>query len=326
MLIQAGVAEATAILGAMRLVAIGDERRTLSDACARGLAAAARYVFRFNEDIRPETLPAVIPAELPGKLSTQAQREAACRFLAVMPLVDGRLDEAKIDLFLRYAEALEIHEDYVTQLAEACSDLDWVLEDMTRQNIKSLWDEPWDGSDIMEVLLPYRRNADPGLAARYQALGALPSGTVGRAFWNIYRQNDYAFPGQEQGVNGRFATPHDSTHVLSGYDTSPEGEILVSTFTAGMHPKQPMEGHILPVLFSWHLGIEINAFAKSARDQLDAEKFWIAWVRGSDMKTDLFARDWDFWSVIEEPVAAVRKRYAVPGLDPRHAAGRSSTT
>jgi ubiquinone biosynthesis protein Coq4 len=111
--------------------------------------------------------------------------------------------------------------------------------------------------------------------------------------------------------------------VLSGYDTSPQGEILVSTFTAGMHPKQPMEGHILPVIFSWHLGIEINAFAKSARNQLDIEKFWVAWVRGSQMKIDLFARDWDFWKVIDEPVASIRDRYQVPNLDPRHAAGRS---
>jgi ubiquinone biosynthesis protein Coq4 len=174
------------------------------------------------------------------------------------------------------------------------------------------------------VLLPYRQQADLDLASRYQALGELAPGTFGRAFWEIYQKNGYAFPGQEQGVNARFGTPHDSTHVLSGYDTSPQGEILVSTFTAGMHPQQPMEGHILPVLFSWHLGIEINAFAKSAQGQLDVEKFWVAWARGSQMETDLFARDWNFWDVIEEPVEAVRKRYRVPGLDPRHAAGRHS--
>jgi hypothetical protein len=65
-----------------------------------------------------------------------------------------------------------------------------------------------------------------------------------------------------------FARPHDSTHVISGYDTTPHGEILVSTFTAGMHPKLPMEGHILPVIFSWHLGIEINKLAGSFQGAL----------------------------------------------------------
>lgn len=57
------------------------------------------------------------------------------------------------------------------------------------------------------------------------------------------------------------------------HDPIPQGEILVSTFTAGMHPKQPMEGQIMPVIVRWHLGIEINAFAKSAPGQLDIENF-----------------------------------------------------
>jgi hypothetical protein len=321
MLIEADTEEAKAILGAMRQVATANGRQTLSGAGGCGLKAAARYVFNLDGEIRAEALPAVSPADLPSRLATAEQHAAACRFLAVMPLIDGRLDEEKIDLFLQYAGALEIRDDYVTELAEARRDLDWVLKDMTRQNIKSLWDEPWDGSDIMGVLLPYRHKPDPGLASRYESLGTLAPGTFGRGFWDIYTQNDYAFPGQEQGVNARFGTPHDSTHVLSGYDTSPQGEILVSTFTAGMHPKQPMEGHILPVIFSWHLGIEINAFAKSARGQLDIEKFWVAWMRGSEMKIDLFAPGWDFWNVAEEPVATVRARYEVPTLDPRHAAG-----
>jgi hypothetical protein len=39
------------------------------------------------------------------------------------------------------------------------------------------------------------------------------------------------------------------------------GAVLVHatpTFTVGMHPLEPMAGHILPVIFSWHLGIELN--------------------------------------------------------------------
>lgn len=61
---------------------------------------------------------------------------------------------------------------------------------------------------------------------------------------------------------------HSRTH-----DPIPQGEILVSTFTAGMHPKQPMEGQIMPVIFRWQLGIESNAFAKSALGQLNLENF-----------------------------------------------------
>ena len=31
---------------------------------------------------------------------------------------------------------------------------------------------------------------------------------------------------------------------------------------------------------------------------------------------DTFGPDWDFWAVIHEPVADLRRRYAIPPLDP----------
>jgi hypothetical protein len=162
---------------------------------------------------------------------------------------------------------------------------------MTRQNIKSLWDQPWrDDDDVMALFLPYSGNrADPVLVEKHEALGRLPKGTLGRGYWEIYKKNGYAFPGDPNAVNVAFARPHDSTHVISGYDTSPHGEILVSTFTAGMHPNLPMEGHILPVIFSWHLGIEINKLAGSFTRAFDPEQFWVAWVRGAQMTVDLFS-------------------------------------
>ena len=234
------------------------------------------------------------------------------RFLAVIALVDGLLDRDKIALVLTFAATLGVNEAYLKQLFEAANgNLAWALEDMTRQNIKSLWDQPWDGDvDVMTLFLPYDGDrADPALAKRHDALGTLPEGTLGRAYWEIYKRNAYAFPGDPKGVNAAFARPHDSTHVISGYDTSPRGEILVSTFTAGMHPKLPMEGHILPVIFSWHLGIEINKLAGSFRGAFEPEQFWWAWVRGSQMTVDLFSADWDFWAHVEEPVDRLRQRY-----------------
>jgi hypothetical protein len=137
---------------------------------------------------------------------------------------------------------------------------------------------------------------------------------LGRAYWEQYKSNGYAFPGEPDGLNEGFATPHDCAHVLSGYDTTPRGELLVSTFTAAMHPSRPMEGHVLPVIFSWHLGIKINDVAGSAVGALDPEEFWHAWARGAAMIQDLFAPGWDFWDCTGESVAALRRRYAIPPL------------
>lgn len=322
-LVNAGAREALAILRAMHQVATLNDTRSISEANRSSLQGAARYAFGLTESVDADRLTVISPPELAAALSDPSLAEWATRLLSVTALVDGVLDTERIALVLNYAAALQVREGYLTQLAEAArGNLDWALADMTRQNVKSLWDQPWrEDQDIMALLLPYQgERADPAMVARHEALGSLPVGTFGRAYWDIYKKNGYSFPGDPKGVNAAFARPHDSTHVLSGYDTSPQGEILVSTFTAGMHPKLPLEGHILPVIFSWHLGIEINKLAGSARGALDPEKFWVAWARGAAVSTDLFAPDWDFWAVVEEPVECVRRRYHVPPLEPRHAA------
>lgn len=320
MLLLATPGERKAILGAMKRVATADGRTPLSEAGHRSLVACARHGLGIT-DLQPVgDLPSLDAGDLATALSTPADPSrgpaaAAVRFLAVTALVDGSLDKARIDLVLDYAEALEIRERYLEQLQAAVNGrLAWALADMTRQNIRSLWDQPWNEQDnVMALLLPYRgERADPALVSRHEALGALPEGSFGRAWWTIYKDNGYAFPGDPRGANAAFVRPHDSTHVLSGYDTTPQGEILVSTFTAGMHPRLPMEGHILPVIFSWHLGIEINEFAGSAGGALDPAGFWEAWARGSEVAVDLFAPDWDFWSVVEEPVESLRRRYRIP--------------
>ena len=104
--------------------------------------------------------------------------------------------------------------------------------------------------------------------------------------------------------------------MLSGYDTSPHGELLVSTFTAAMHKKEPMSGHILPVIFSWHLGIQLNDVAKSATGAFDPQGLWLAWERGSEITVDTFGPQWNFWAVVHEPVGTLRRRYGIPPLDP----------
>jgi hypothetical protein len=309
--------QALAILGAMRNVATGFGRFPFSLASALSLRAADRYALAGKGDVDPVRLNSVEPDALAAVVTDAEMAEMAVRFLSVSALVDGELSRARIDAVLEYAHRLGVRQDYMTELSKSVDgELQWALTDMSRQNVLSLWNEPWDERvDINDVFLPYRGSrGDPTLAARYHALSESPSGTLGKGFSEIYRENGYAYPGEEWAVNVRFATPHDATHVLSGYDTSPRGEVLVSTFTAGMHPVRPMEGHILPVLYSWHLNIKINDLAGAAKGQLDPGAFWEAWSRGAQTSVDLFSPSWDFWAAVHEPVIELRRLYAVPAL------------
>jgi hypothetical protein len=106
---------------------------------------------------------------------------------------------------------------------------------------------------------------------------------------------------------------------VSGYGTTPRGELLASTFTAAMHPHFPMAGHILPVIFSWQLDVQINAVAKDAAGAPDPVEFWHAYAGGKTATVDTFAPGWNFWSYVETPLRALRKQWSIPedGLDRR---------
>jgi hypothetical protein len=318
MIVPATADQASTILGAMRWVATTGGTTPLSDADRATLEAAYRFVFKGAGGLDVDSLPATLPAELGLLIHDPGLAEHAVRSLAVMSLVDGRVDPGKIAVVETYAAALRVREDYLRQLAEAAEGhLQWVAADMMRRNIESIPGLVWNPDDPSGTFLPYGGpGADPDLARRYRALADCPPGTFGRAFWTHYHANGYPFPGEPMGLNERFATPHDSTHVLSGYDTSPHGELLVSTFTAAMHRQEPMAGHILPVIFSWHLGVQLNPVAKSAVGAFDPGAFWQAWDRGSDVAVDTFDPAWDFWSATREPLADLRRRYAIPPLDP----------
>jgi hypothetical protein len=313
----ASAAQVAAILGAMRAVAETDG--ALSDADNRTLAGASVYLFGQAQPLDVANLIAVTPAALATVIPDPVLRDNALKFLTIMAFVDGRLDKAKIARVIDYAKALGIDEDYLDDIAEAArGHVQEALAHMVRSNLQSITGKDWGPqADETAWLVPYKDRPEPDLVARFEKLGKLAQGTFGRAFYEHYHGNGYDFPGAPEGLNFAFGVPHDSAHVLSGYNTTARGELLVSTFTAGMHPHQPMAGHILPVIFSWHLDIQINPVAKSAQGALDPDQFWHAWAAGKTCTIDTFAPDWDFWRYVEAPLIDLRRQWSIPehGLD-----------
>ena len=305
--------ESDAILGAMRQVALAGGH-AISHTDTVSILAAGHYLLRRHDLSDIGTLPAVEPADLGRRLKDRELAQEALRYLAIMVMVDGTLDPEKLKLVLAYARALDIEEAYLTQMVEAASGhMAWVTADMTMRNAESIVSGLWGKRpDPAEWILPYKDDkADPALVARYEALGMLPQNTFGKALWDFDKKNGYPFPGDPGALNAIFATPHDATHIISGYDTSYRGEILVSTFTASMHPINPMAGHILPVIFNGHLGIRFNDIATPATGGFDPNEFWHAWARGRDMTIDLFAPDWSVWDWIEQDLEKLRRDWNV---------------
>jgi hypothetical protein len=241
--------------------------------------------------------------------------------LAVMSLVDGRVDDEKIGLVQAYATALNVHEAYLTVLAEAAEgEIVAATACMMRKNAETFPGLDLSGmdTDLVAPFLPYRDGKeDKALVARYEALGDSAPASFGHAFWEHFKSNKFAFPGDPDGLAEGFTTRHDTSHVLSDYTTSPAGELLVSTFISAMHPEQPMAAEVLPALFSYHLGIAMNEIASVRHEAFEPQSFWTAWDRGAATTVDVFDGDWDFWAATEQPLEELRRLYNVAPVDPK---------
>jgi len=307
-----GHRESDAILGAMRQVALAGGH-AITHADTASILAAGHYLLRRPELGDIGTLPAVEPADLVAALQDRELAAEAVKYLAIMVMVDGVLDTKKLKRVLEYSRALDIEADYLTDLVEAASGhLAWATADMWRKNFDSVLSRSSEGLDPGVWIRPYEgANADPALTARYEALGKLPQNTFGKALWDFDKRNGYPFPGDPTALNAAFGTAHDSTHVISGYDTSARGELLVSTFTAGMHPINPMSGHILPVIFFFHFGEQLNDVGHAGKGGLDPDEFWHAWARGAEMTADIFDPKWSVWDWVEHDLDALRRQWNV---------------
>jgi hypothetical protein len=265
------------------------------------------------------------------------------RVLAVLALLDGMVEKGKIELVLDFASALHVHAEFVDALYQLQMDhARWVGYDMIRANVFTIPGVPWVPDDPYGPFLPYASDgADPVLSERYERLSSLEKGTFGRAFFDHYKENGYAFPGASEGLVEAWATPHDCLHVLSGYSTSAQGELLVAAFTGGaLDPTIDfMESHIVPTILIYHLGVDINK-GLNAGDRgrmeadpawadnydgnvhlgLDAAKLWMAWQRGRAMSENVYSGHWDFWAHLTTPLSELRNRWSIPDLDPVFAA------
>lgn len=317
MIISLSRARASAVLGAMRQIALTHGAPGVSDADRATIDAAARIVLGI------EPVPDVAPCspEQLARVTLDADdAKQSVRMLAVMSLVDGRIDPEKTALVAEYAHALRVDEAYLNVLAEAAQgEVAAATACMIRRNVASLplVDGAGIDTDPVAPFLPYRDgNDDPALTARYVELGRLPEGTFGRAFWEHFHGNGFAFPGDPNGLAEGFTTPHDTSHVLSGYSTSQQGEMCVSTYIGAMHPDHPMSAEVLPVLFSWHLGIKLNEIAGSSTGVFEPRRFWTAWDRGAATTVNVFDPGWDFWAATPVPLDELRRAYTVPAVDP----------
>ncbi|KTC81537.1 hypothetical protein [Legionella brunensis] len=312
------------LLAAMKDVATARGKQALTPLQTTSLKATYHHVFTHRDELKLSALPEITPHKFAQVFTNSAKAEYALRFLVVTALMDGQINPQQIQAVFDYAQTAHLNPHYLQQLEKTLvGDVPWLIKDIMLKNLESfdIFPNLQNDKDIDNWLFPYRgNNKDPQLAQRYENLSQLPKESFGYHIWLQFKNNNYKFPGEEEGVNYTFVMPHDSIHVLSEYDTSPYGELLVSVFTSTMLEKNPIDGHVIPVMYSFYLGIKINDLAGSSKVVIDPYEFWEAWYRGSQMQINLFSEGWSIWDVAELPLCELRKLYCVlPRLENRSA-------
>jgi hypothetical protein len=87
------------------------------------------------------------------------------------------------------------------------------------------------GELLGSKLAYYSVTTEPALAAKWSSLRSCPEGSWGREVARFYDLHGFPFPGEPGGIY-EVGALHDWVHVLTDYNTSPEGEIDVFAFIA----------------------------------------------------------------------------------------------
>jgi len=302
-----------AALSALQTVAHGHGR--LSDP-ERSLLELVAEIHGMRLEL--DTLPPFDPDALPALVADAHQRKRLVQMAVVMAMVDGDVSPAQEKAVRVIADALEVDEASLKVLHDVVNDSKLLTRvHMMRRIMGRFVDEAREREGLAGVKkflgpLFVGGGEDPQLAWRYKQLGLLPEGTVGRTYWEFCTSRRFGFPGEPGGLPERMIF-HDFGHVLSGYDTDPEGEMQQGAFQAGFIRTDGFS-FLLFVIVQFHLGIKVTPIAEARSGLLDVRKLIRAAERGAACRDDLSAR-WDHWAWVEMPLEEARERLGIPPLD-----------
>ncbi len=298
-------------LRALKMIACADGAFAETE---RNLLATVQSIFGTEVDL--DSLAPIEPEELARHLVEPAHRRQFVRGMVVLSFIDGEASPAEAALVERFARALEIDsKDLVALRHLADKHLVRARFDIGRrffaaEKMREYAREKGIGWLVRMLAAMAGVREDEAIAKRYRALGEAPAGSLGRAYADFIASNGYSFPG-EKGSPPETILLHDLTHVLSGYGTTPEGELQVLGFHAGCRreEKDPF-AFLMFGIAEFHLGVALSPVTTGSRGKLDPALMFHAIERGSKCTIDP-TDGWDPWPVMDQPLEELRKRYGI---------------
>ncbi len=268
----------------------------------------------FGHKVAVADIEAITPAELATALGSEPLGLQLLGGLVVMAMCDGDVDEREAQLFASFADALGVEDAAVANLKRIANRqlrsarLDVLRRQWAPRKIREMARRDGVGVYFKAVTGLLGVRDDPESIMRYQALGELPADSLGRAYFDYMMENEFSFPG-ERGAPPEAMLFHDLTHILSGYGTTAEDEILVASFSAGYSTEEVLNWLVF-VLSQFQLGHQMAPNVPPEKLTLNPKRMLAAIRRGATMNIDI-NNGWDPWPVLGEPVEELRTRYDI---------------
>ena len=270
-----------------------------------------------------DSLSAIELEVLRDHIADPRQARQLVRFMVITSLADGPPSPTQAGLVSNFADALGVREPSVKAIGHLAKNRLWRFRlsffphSHLRNYFRNTYRMTGAVRHVVNAILVFRGfRVDPVTSVRFRSLEQLSENTLGRQFFEHCVNAGLAFPGEKGGFPIG-AVYHDFTHVLSGYDTSPEGEMKAAAFQAGY--TQDDDDDFFVALFAVLIhtaGINLTPFempvllGRIGQPNLAMEVFH-ALQRGSKMNADL-GKQWDFWKCVELPIETVRTQLGIP--------------
>jgi hypothetical protein len=298
--------ELDVVLRALRNVARANDRFTDAE------RALIEGVARIHEvDIAADTLEPISFDEVARIVIDPHRRKRAVQLAIVTALVEGTPSRTTESTVREFASALGLDEEGLGVLYSVTHGRALVARvDMFRRFSRFLRNaKGFPG--ILKFALPLFGvgAGDEALAARYRALESCAPGTMGRALYHHFVENEFNFPGEPGGLPLVF---HDVGHVLSGYATDPQGEIQQAAFQAGFARRDGVTFLLFGIL-QFHVGMRITPVAKAYQGLFDVPLVLTALHRGASCNVD-FSEGYDVFADKDRPLDDLRREFGIAPL------------
>jgi hypothetical protein len=287
----------------------------------RAMLDAVQQVL-FESDFDLEGLESIDDVALRQAFHDPAEARQLIRFMILTAIAEGPPTLEQSRLIIGFSKALKVDEPAVGVISNLAKNrmlrfrLGFARRAHVRTYLRNSKKLLGGVFPVIKAILRFRGvlGPDEELVSRFRALGDLPLGTLGREFHDHCRDAEIGFSG-ERGGFPLGAVYHDFSHVLSGYDISPEGEIKNAGFQAGFCNGDEDFFTTLFANLIHTAGINLTPFempvvlGRIAQGTLAVD--WLREIRrGSKMSVDL-GDNWIFWDFVALPIDVAREKLGV---------------